>query len=69
MTAPVQVGPSPHGGGPVPYPDWDDVVADLGDRVRAERQARRWSVRQLAERCGLSPTQVKHIEAGGRSLN
>lgn len=69
MSVPVLPGPSASSGGPAPYPDWDDVVADLGDRVRAERQARGWTQRQLAERCGLTASQVKHIEMGGRSLN
>jgi DNA-binding CsgD family transcriptional regulator/DNA-binding Xre family transcriptional regulator len=68
VTAPVQVGPSPVGGGPVASPDWDDLLADLGDRVRAERRARGWSQIQLAERSGLTKRQVKYVELGAIHL-
>ncbi|MFI8792639.1 helix-turn-helix domain-containing protein [Streptomyces sp. NPDC055105] len=54
---------------PAPYPDWHEVVADLGDRVRAERRARGMSAQALAERAGLSLAQVKYTEAGGQSLH
>jgi DNA-binding XRE family transcriptional regulator len=54
--------------GPAVYPDWDDAVADLGDRVRAERKARGWTQQQLAERCGLNAHQIKHVEAGATSI-
>ncbi|GAX57257.1 helix-turn-helix domain-containing protein [Streptomyces olivochromogenes] len=68
MTAPVQVGPSPSGDGPVPSPDWEDVLADLGDRIRAERQARSWSEPRLATRAGLGRTAIQRLEAGGGTL-
>lgn len=68
MSAPVQVGPSPSGGGPVPSPDWDDVLADIGDRIRAERQARRWSQTELGLRAGLSLNTVKRLENGNTTL-
>jgi DNA-binding CsgD family transcriptional regulator/DNA-binding XRE family transcriptional regulator len=64
VSAPVQVGPSPSGGGPVPFPDWDETLADIGDRIRAERQARGWSKDQLARRAGISRQSVKSMEGG-----
>jgi DNA-binding CsgD family transcriptional regulator len=64
MTAPVLVGPSPSSGGPVPSPDWDEVLADIGDRVRAERKARGWAQDKLAARAGLNRRTVRNIEAG-----
>jgi transcriptional regulator with XRE-family HTH domain len=44
--------------------DIDEVIADIGDRVRAERQARGWSARELGERCGLTKDQVQRVETG-----
>lgn len=46
------------------FPDWDDVLADIGDRVRAERQARGWAQPELARRAGLTHAQVKRLESG-----
>lgn len=68
MTAPVMVGPSPQGGGPVPFPDWDDVLADIGDRIRAERLARGWSETELGRRAGLGRNTVRRLENGDASL-
>lgn len=65
MTAPVQTGPSPYGGGPVPSLDWDEVLADVGDRVRAERQARGWSQPELSRRAGVSVITVRRLEENG----
>jgi transcriptional regulator with XRE-family HTH domain len=48
----------------VPSQDLEDAVADIGDRVRAERQARGWSARMLAERSGLTTYAVQRVEAG-----
>lgn len=62
------VGPSPTGGGPTPFPDWDDVLADIGDRIRAERRARGWSQTDLGRRSGVSLGTVKRLEAGDSSL-
>jgi transcriptional regulator with XRE-family HTH domain len=39
-------------------------MADIGDRVRAERQSRNWSQADLAGRAGLTQAQVKRIEVG-----
>lgn len=68
MTAPVMVGPSSPGGGPVPFPDWDDVLADIGDRVRAERKARGWSLYRMSGRAGVPVITLKRLEAGSGSL-
>lgn len=65
MTAPVMVGPSPNGGGPVPSPDWEEFLADIGDRIRAERQARRWTQTELARRAGVSLCTIKRLEEAG----
>ncbi len=68
MTAPVQSGPSASSGGPVPFPDWVDVMADIGDRIRAERQSRGWSQAELGRRAGLEWYTVKRLENGVGSL-
>ncbi|MFF7335390.1 helix-turn-helix domain-containing protein [Streptomyces sp. NPDC008150] len=68
MNAPMHAGPSPAGGGPDPYTDWDDYLADLGDRVRAERQARGWSQTTFATLAGWHVDQVKRLEAGSPQL-
>lgn len=68
MTAPVKVGPSPLGDGPTPSLDLDDYLADIGDRIRAERQARGWTQPALATRAGLSLATVKRIEDGSGTL-
>ncbi|MGW2520507.1 helix-turn-helix domain-containing protein [Streptomyces sp. NPDC001617] len=65
MTAPVMLGPSPQSGGPTPFPDWEDVLADIGDRVRAERQARGWSETELARRAGIGRNTVRRMEKSG----
>lgn len=68
MSAPVLAGLSPSGGGPVPSRDWDDALADIGDRIRAERQARGWSETQLGQRAGMARTTVRRLENGDASL-
>lgn len=68
MTAPVQVGPWSSSGGPDPSPDWDEVLADIGDRVRAERRARGWSLHRMSVRSGLRVITLKRLEAGSGSL-
>jgi len=57
VTAPVHVGP-----------DWDDLLADIGDRIRAERKARGWSQTELGLRAGLSLTLVQRLENGQTTL-
>lgn len=66
--APQLVGPSTSSGGPHPSPDWDDILADIGDRIRAERKARGWSEATLAERAGLDRGTVRRIQQGLGSL-
>jgi len=68
VTAPALVGPSSSSGGPVPSPDWDDLLADIGDRIRAERQARGWSIQRMGDHSGLPVITVKRLEAGSASL-
>ncbi|MCI3279158.1 helix-turn-helix domain-containing protein [Streptomyces cylindrosporus] len=68
MTAPVLVGPQPPGGGPVPSLDWDDALADIGDRVRAEREARGWSQTQLARTAGVGLNTIRRLERGDASM-
>jgi len=68
VSAPVQVGPPPKRGGPVPSPDWEDVLADIGDRIRAERQARGWSETLLGKRAGMGRNTVRRLENGDATL-
>lgn len=68
MTAPARVGPSPSGGGPVPSPDLDDLAADIGDRIRAERLHRGWSQAHLGTRAGLPKKYVGLAETGHAAL-
>ncbi|MDX3343444.1 helix-turn-helix transcriptional regulator [Streptomyces sp. ME02-6979.5a] len=68
MTAPARTGPLPSGGGPAPSPDLDDLVADLGDRIRAERLHRGWSQAHLGTRAGLPKKYVGLAEAGHAAL-
>lgn len=61
-------GPSPTGGGPAPFPDWDEVLADIGDRIRAERQARGWSQTDLARGAGVDRSTITRLESGDSAL-
>ena len=49
---------------PTLFEDLDDYLADIGDRIRAERQARRWSQAELGRRAGMGLVQVKRLENG-----
>lgn len=40
------------------------VNHDLAARVRAARQARGWTQRELADECGLYPRTIRRLEAG-----
>lgn len=64
MIAPVQAAP-PCGDKPASGRDLEDYLADVGDRVRAERQHRGWTQAHLAKRAGIGLATVKRIEAGG----
>ncbi|MFF8422863.1 helix-turn-helix domain-containing protein [Streptomyces sp. NPDC015680] len=48
--------------------DREELLADVGDRIRAERHARGWTQAQLGTRCGLSAKVVAHVENGQTSL-
>jgi transcriptional regulator with XRE-family HTH domain len=41
-----------------------DLLADMGDRLRVERQARHWSQEELASRTGLARQTIVRLEAG-----
>jgi transcriptional regulator with XRE-family HTH domain len=66
VTAQVQVGPPTSG--PVPALDWDDLLADIGDRIRAERQARGWSQTELGHRANIDRGAVRRLENGDAKL-
>jgi transcriptional regulator with XRE-family HTH domain len=40
------------------------MAVDAGQRLRAERRRREWTLRVVAERAGISPSMVQAIEAG-----
>lgn len=42
----------------------DDLLADLGRRARARRLERGWTLREIAERSGVSPRFLVQLEAG-----
>ncbi len=41
----------------------------LGAEIRRARLARRWTVRELAERAGVSPTTLQKVERGNPSVS
>jgi len=51
----------------------DQITADLssaiGDRVRQERQSRRWTLDQLAEAAGVSRRMIVNVEQGTANLS
>ncbi|MFB7312926.1 helix-turn-helix domain-containing protein [Streptomyces sp. NPDC056192] len=68
MTAPMQMAPSPVGGGPVAFQDREELLADIGDRIRAERHARGWAGTALAAKTGVSRRTVERVETGKSPL-
>jgi len=40
------------------------VPAVFGRRLQREREARRWSLREAAEKCGVSASTINRAEAG-----
>jgi transcriptional regulator with XRE-family HTH domain len=40
------------------------LAGHVGDRIRSERRRRRWTIRELARRAGLSPSLIGWLEAG-----
>lgn len=51
------------------FDDLEEYLADIGDRVRAERQARRWTHTELGRRASMSVATVKRLENGETSLS
>ncbi|MEU9849325.1 helix-turn-helix domain-containing protein [Streptomyces sp. NPDC047985] len=49
-------------------PDREELLADIGDRIRAERHTRGWTQAQLGARCTLSAKAIAHAENGQTSL-
>ena len=45
-----------------------EVLATLGETIKAGRLRRGWSVRNVAERVGASPTTIGKIERGDPSV-
>jgi transcriptional regulator with XRE-family HTH domain len=41
-----------------------DTLLDLGQRIRSERQRRRWTLEQFSEKTGLSKSFLSQIERG-----
>ena len=47
----------------------NDLLAGLGRRARAHRLARRWTLREVAERSGVSPRFLVQLEAGRGNIS
>lgn len=47
----------------------DDLLAGLGRRTRALRLARRWTLREVSERSGLSPRFLVQLESGRGNIS
>ena len=47
----------------------EDVLAALGRRARAQRLARGWTLRDVAERSGVSPRFLVQLEAGRGNIS
>lgn len=47
----------------------DDILAALGRRARAQRLARGWTLREIAERSGVSPRFLVQLEAGEGNIS
>jgi XRE family transcriptional regulator, aerobic/anaerobic benzoate catabolism transcriptional regulator len=47
----------------------EDVLASLGRRARAQRLARGWTLREVAERSGLSPRFLVQLESGHGNIS
>ncbi|GEM_PF-1326176 len=45
-----------------------EVLATLGETIKAARLRREWSIRNVAERVGASPTTISKIERGDPSV-
>jgi transcriptional regulator with XRE-family HTH domain len=52
------------------YPPTVHEAAELlGAEIRHARLARRWTVRELAERAGISPTTLQKVERGNPNVS
>src|SRR5437899_3219363 len=40
------------------------LATEVGTEIHDERKRRRWSLRELGRRCGLSATAIQHLEVG-----
>ncbi len=47
----------------------DDLLRDVGQRIRTARTAIGWSQEDLAHRCGLHRTYIGSVERGERNLS
>ena len=47
----------------------DDLLSALGRRARAQRLSRGWTLRQIAERSGVSPRFLVQLEAGEGNIS
>ncbi len=47
----------------------DDILDGLGRRTRRRRMARGWTIREVAERSGVSPRYVAQLEAGRGNIS
>lgn len=47
----------------------DDILAALGRRARAQRLSRGWTLREVAERSGVSPRFLVQLEAGEGNIS
>lgn len=47
----------------------DDILAALGRRARAQRLSRGWTLREVAERSGVSPRFLVQLEAGTGNIS
>jgi len=53
---------------PGTFPSEQRRLAALGERLRLARQRRRFSVRTVAERAGISRTTLYHVERGDTAV-
>ena len=47
----------------------DDLLRDVGQRIRTARSTTGWSQEDLAHRCGLHRTYIGSVERGERNLS
>jgi XRE family transcriptional regulator, aerobic/anaerobic benzoate catabolism transcriptional regulator len=47
----------------------DDLLTALGQRARAQRLSRGWTLREIAERSGVSPRFLVQLEAGDANIS